>query len=91
MLNLIDIKIIKTFPLNEYIKIEFGGKFYVFKIEEFIDEDLNLKFRWFLWIEDVNTKELKQYKSHFCVSTRNGCNISLLNHIKKLIENKFMR
>jgi hypothetical protein len=86
MLELIDIEFIQNFPLNQYIKIEFNGKFYIFRIEDFTDNDFTVRFKYFLWIETINTKELIEYKSKCDYSSRNHCNNSFLNHIQKLIK-----
>jgi hypothetical protein len=87
MLDLIDIEFIESFPLNDYVKIEFDGKFYIFKIEDCVDEDLNVCFVWFMWVENINPKNLVEYKSKHNISSRKLCETSLLKHIEKLIEN----
>ncbi len=86
MLELIDIEFIQNFPLNQYIKIEFDGKFYIFRIEDFTDNDFTVRFKYFLWIETINTKELIEYKSKSNYPSRDRCDNSFFKHIQNLIK-----
>ena len=85
MLDLIDRNFVNNLPLNEYIKLTFDGKVYIFRLEDVCaPKSYAVKYRWYLWIETVNSKELEVYTSPEGYSSLQRCKYFFYDHLKEL-------